>query len=211
MENNTLKELAKKYNLNKNDFWLHKPSGKYIILHDAVEKIASIEQIEIVDFKVLNSEKHFNEEGKETYDFARFLITMKMGDKKVTTIGEADSKNCVSGYKGMIAEKRGIDRCVLKLINAYQNGIYSDSESDDFKKPKSDFDERQATGSQQDYVYKLLNHTAFTVGKGAKFKEDVKDSIIDVFDSAADTSELINDLKTLKDQFIENQKKHIVK
>ena len=201
MKNNTLKELAKKYNLNKNDFWQHKQSGKYIILHDAVEKIASMEQIEIVDFKVLNSEQ----------GFARFLITMAKGNKKVTTIGEADSKNCVSGYKGMIAEKRGIDRCVLKLINAYQYGIYSDSESDDFKKPKSDFDERQATGSQQDYVYKLLNHTAFTVGKGAKFKEDVKDSIIDIFDSAADTSELINDLKKLKEQFIENQKKHIVK
>jgi len=201
MENNTLKELAKKYNLNKNDFWQHKQSGKYIILHDAVEKIASMEQIEIVDFKVLNSEQ----------GFARFLITMSKGNKKVTTIGEADSKNCVSGYKGMMAEKRGIDRCVLKLINAYEYGIYSDVESDDFKKPKSDFDERQATGSQQDYVYKLLNHTAFTVGKGAKFKEDVKDSIIDIFDSAADTSELINDLKKLKEQFIENQKKHIVK
>ena len=201
MENNTLKELAKKYNLNKNDFWQHKQSGKYIILHDAVEKIASMEQIEIVDFKVLNSEQ----------GFARFLITMSKGNKKVTTIGEADSKNCVSGYKGMMAEKRGIDRCVLKLINAYEYGIYSDVESDDFKKPKSNFDERQATGSQQDYVYKLLNHTAFTVGKGAKFKEDVKDSIIDIFDSAADTSELINDLKKLKEQFIENQKKHIVK
>mgnify|MGYP003145287743 FL=1 len=201
MENNTLKELAKKYNLNKNDFWQHKQSGKYIILHDAVEKIASMEQIEIVDFKVLNSEQ----------GFARFLITMSKGNKKVTTIGEADSKNCVSGYKGMMAEKRGIDRCVLKLINAYEYGIYSDVESDDFKKPKSNFDERQATGSQQDYVYKLLDHTAFTVGKGAKFKEDVKDSIIDIFDSAADTSELINDLKKLKEQFIENQKKHIVK
>tara|TARA_X000001388_G_C2228267_1_gene122016 strand:+ start:1156 stop:1761 length:606 start_codon:yes stop_codon:yes gene_type:complete len=201
MENNTLKELAKKYNLNKNDFWQHKQSGKYIILHDAVEKIASMEQIEIVDFKVLNSEQ----------GFARFLITMAKGNKKVTTIGEADSKNCVSSYKGMMAEKRGIDRCVLKLINAYEYGIYSDVESDDFKKPKSNFDERQATGSQQDYVYKLLDHTAFTVGKGAKFKEDVKDSIIDIFDSAADTSELINDLKTLKEQFIENQKKHIVK
>tara|TARA_Y100001937_G_scaffold56633_2_gene77816 strand:- start:686 stop:1291 length:606 start_codon:yes stop_codon:yes gene_type:complete len=201
MENNTLKELAKKYNLNKNDFWQHKQSGKYIILHDAVEKIASMEQIEIVDFKVLNSEQ----------GFARFLITMSKGNKKVTTIGEADSKNCVSGYKGMMAEKRGIDRCVLKLINAYEYGIYSDVESDDFKKPKSNFDERQATGSQQDYVYKLLDHTAFTVGKGAKFKDDVKDSIIDIFDSAADTSELINDLKKLKEQFIENQKKHIVK
>ena len=108
-------------------------------------------------------------------------------------------------------EKRGVDRCVLKLINAYEYGIYSDSESDDFKKPKSNYEERQATGSQQDYVYKLLNHTAFTVGKGAEFKADIQDSIVDVFDSAVDTSELISDLKVLKEQFIENQKKHIVK
>ena len=201
MENNTLKELAKKYKLNKNDFWLHKQSGNYIITHSAVEKIQAIEGIEIVDFKVLNSEQ----------GFARFLITMAKDNKKVTTIGEADSKNCVSGYKGMMAEKRGVDRCVLKLINAYEYGIYSDSESDDFKKPKSNYEERQATGSQQDYVYKLLNHTAFTVGKGAEFKADIQDSIVDVFDSAVDTSELISDLKALKEQFIENQKKHIVK
>ena len=112
MENNRLKEMAKKYNLNKNDFWLHKQSGNYIITHNAVEKIQFIEGIEIVDFKVLNSEQ----------GFARFLITMAKGDRKVTTVGEADTKNCVSGYKGMMAEKRGIDRCVLKLINAYEYG-----------------------------------------------------------------------------------------
>ena len=204
MENNRLKEMAKKYNLNKNDFWLHKQSGNYIITHNAVEKIASIEQIEIVDFKVLNSEK----------DFARFLITMSMGSqfddgtfiKKVTTIGEADAKNCVSGYKGMIAEKRGIDRCVLKLINAYEFGIYSDVESDDFKRTKSNNEEREATGSQQDYVYKLLKHTAFTVGKGSEFKSEIENSIIDIFGSSLKTSELISDLKKIKDEFITNQK-----
>ena len=200
MENNTLKELAKKYKLNKNDFWLHKQSGNYIVTHDAVEKIASIEKIEIVDFKVLNSEQ----------GFARFLITMTKGNKKVTTIGEADSKNCVSGYKGMIAEKRGIDRCVLKLINAYEYGIYSDSESDDFKKPKSNYEESQATGPQQNMVHSLLNHTAFTVGQGAKFKADIKDSIMDVFESKTDTSELISELKGLKEQYINAQKKNKV-
>ena len=125
MENNRLKEMAKKYNLNKNDFWLHKQSGNYIITHNAVEKIASIEDLQIMHFKVLNSER----------DFARFLITMvDKTDRKVTTIGEADAKNCVSGYKGMMAEKRGIDRCVLKLINAYEYGIYSEVEAEDFKK-----------------------------------------------------------------------------
>ena len=196
MENNRLKEMAKKYNLNKNDFWLHKQSGNYIITHNAVEKIQFIEGIEIVDFKVLNSEQ----------GFARFLITMAKGDRKVTTIGEADSKNCVSGYKGMMAEKRGIDRCVLKLINAYEYGIYSDVESDDFKRTKSNNEDREATGSQQDYVYKLLKHTAFTVGKGSEFKSEIENSIIDIFGSSLKTSELISDLKKIKDEFITNQK-----
>ena len=61
METNKIKELAKKYNLNKNDFWLHKQSGNYIITHKAVEKIQAIESIEMIDFKNLNSENHFNE------------------------------------------------------------------------------------------------------------------------------------------------------
>ena len=131
---------------------------------------------------------------------------MKMGNKKVTTVGEADSKNCMSGYKGMMAEKRGIDRCVLKLINAYEYGIYSDVESDDFKKPKNNI----ATGKQQSMVHSLLNHTAFTVGQGAKYKDDIKDSIMEIFESKSDTSELITDLKELREQFKNAQKQNKV-
>jgi hypothetical protein len=33
-----------------------------------------------------------------------------------------------------MAEKRLKDRLILKLINAYEYGIYSDSEADNFKK-----------------------------------------------------------------------------
>ena len=88
MINNKIKSIAKKYELSKDDFWLHKQSGNWIITHNAVEKIQYIEGIEMVEFKVLNSER----------DFARFLITMKMGDKKVTTIGEADKINTISKY-----------------------------------------------------------------------------------------------------------------
>ena len=33
-----------------------------------------------------------------------------------------------------MAEKRLKDRLVLKIINAYEYGIYSDVEADDFKK-----------------------------------------------------------------------------
>ena len=120
-----IKELAKKYNLGKNDFWELKRGQKsmWIITHDAIEKIAIIEKIELTKFEVLNTE----------VDFARFLITMQNGDKTIVSVGEASTKNCTSNYYGCMAEKRGIDRCVLKLINAYEYGIYSDVEADAFK------------------------------------------------------------------------------
>ena len=121
-----IKDLAKKYNLDpKNDFWKHKQSGKWIITHDACEKIASMEGIVLKGWETLNSER----------DFCRFLITMGKDDKEIASIGEASKENCQSKYYGNMAEKRGIDRCILKLINAYEYGIYSDSEADSFKKP----------------------------------------------------------------------------
>lgn len=126
-----IKDLAKKYNLDpKSDFWKHKQSGKWIITHDACEKIASMEGIMLAKWETLNSER----------DFCRFLITMAMpmkdsSEKLIASIGEASKENCQSKYYGSMAEKRGVDRCILKLINAYEYGIYSDSEADAFKKP----------------------------------------------------------------------------
>jgi len=124
-----IKELAKKYNLGKDDFWELKRGQRsmWIITHDAIEKIAIIENIELTKFEVLNSE----------VDFARFLITMQKGDRTIISVGEASTKNCTSNYYGCMAEKRGIDRCVLKLINAYEYGIYSDVEADAFKQAKN--------------------------------------------------------------------------
>ena len=124
-----IKELAKKYNLGKDDFWELKRGQKsmWIITHDAIEKIAIIENIQLINFEILNTE----------IDFARFLITMKKGDKSIISVGEASAKNCTNNYYGAMAEKRGIDRCVLKLINAYEYGIYSDVEADAFKQAKN--------------------------------------------------------------------------
>ena len=126
-----IKDIQKKYELSKEpnvDFWHHQQSGQWILTHNAVEKIAVQEGIKLVDIKVLNSE----------VDLVRFLVTMsKGGDDSVVmrSIGEADRKNCHSQYLGCMAEKRGIDRCVLKLLNFYQHGISSEVEADDFAKP----------------------------------------------------------------------------
>ena len=53
--------------------------------------------------------------------------------------------NCESQYIGAMAEKRGKDRCILKLTNAYEFGIYSETESDDFRKGSQDIVDKLQT------------------------------------------------------------------
>ena len=128
-------DLGKKYKLvgkdkdgNPVDLW--KCHNNWILTHDAVTKIAHIENI-----KLSKIESIYQSETS-----CRFLITMVKEDKEgnvidsVTTVGEADVKNCKMSYIASMSEKRGIDRAVLKLIKAYEYGIYSEVEAEDFKK-----------------------------------------------------------------------------
>ena len=178
-----IKELAKKYGLIEGDFWNHKQSGQWILTHDAVEKIATIEGIMLVNIETLNSEK----------DLVRFLITMAKGDVTITSVGEADDKNCFSGYKGCMAEKRGVDRCVLKLINAYEYGISSEVEAEDFKKPAY----YQKTDNQIEKFADMLEHPYFD-GKKKETKEYWKGA-----DSLTKTELILSQMK----QRIENHEK----
>jgi len=151
-----IKALAIKYKLGKDDFWEMKrgSTSQWIITHDACEKIAVMENIEVLDIKVLNSDS----------ELVRFLITAQKGSKtisrKVITVGEADRNNCKSQYLGAMAEKRGVDRAILKLINAYEYGIYSDVEADSFKKPETkqvDETYEKATDAQKKEIKRLLD------------------------------------------------------
>ena len=155
----TIQELSEKYDLVKDDYWFHKPSGQWIIKHDAVEKIANKEGIKLVNIETLNSET----------DLVRFIITMGMPNGgQIKSVGEADKSNCFSQYLGCMAEKRGIDRCVLKGINAYQYGISSEVEAEDFKKPDSPNvkhsieDEAESTGITQAHVESVSQNTSET-------------------------------------------------
>ena len=142
-----IKELAEKYKLNKDeDFWLHPQSQKWILKHDAIERIAVKEGVEQGAIQPLNS----------TETLVRFLVTMKLGERVVTSVGEADTKNCRMGYLGCMAEKRGIDRCVLKLIEAYEYGVYSEVEADDFAKTK---EVKKASDKQKKLIATLINET----------------------------------------------------
>tara|TARA_R110002012_G_scaffold55981_4_gene143025 strand:- start:5107 stop:5514 length:408 start_codon:yes stop_codon:yes gene_type:complete len=128
-------ELGKKYKLvsqdkegNAVDLW--KCHNNWILTHNAVTKIAHMERI-----KLSRIESIYQSETS-----CRFLITMVKEDSNgvvidsITSVGEADTKNVKMSYKASMAEKRGIDRCVLKLIKAYEYGIYSEVEAEDFKK-----------------------------------------------------------------------------
>ena len=142
-----IKELAKKYGLVEGDFWNHKQSGQWILTHDAVEKVATKEGIRLVNIETLNSET----------ELVRFLVAMSKGDVIITEVGEADDKNCFSSYKGCMAHKRGVDRCVLKLINAYEYGISSEVEAEDFKRPAH----YQKTDNQVGKFSDMLEHPYF--------------------------------------------------
>lgn len=141
-----IKQIQEDYNLTKEDFWQHPQSGKYVLYHNAVEKIAAQENIELVNYDTLNSQ----------LDLVRFVMTMKMGDKTITDIGEADPKNCKMGYFGCMAFKRGFDRCVLKLIKAYQYDIVSEEEADDWK-----FQYQSPTDDMKTKYQELLEHKVF--------------------------------------------------
>ena len=123
-----IKDLAKKYNLDKSDFWEMKFGGKsnWIITHDAVEKIADIEKVEF----------HLPQVFRDNNSNVAFLGEASKGDKRVWSTGESSSYNNKNPYNFAMAEKRLKDRLVLKIINAYEYGIYSDVEADDFKKTK---------------------------------------------------------------------------
>ena len=121
-----IKEIAQKYDLSKDDFWELKRGTRsmWIITHDACEKIAAKENIQ---FGAPTIYRDSNQD-------VAIVGDAKRGNKIIWSTGEASPKNCKAPYMFAMAEKRLKDRLILKLINAYEYGIYSDSEADNFKK-----------------------------------------------------------------------------
>jgi hypothetical protein len=120
----TIKELASKYNLNKNDVW--QCQNAWVIKHDAIERIAVTEGVIFDTPQVVEFNGSLGLIGRATKD----------GKNYIWSTGEASNEN-VKGkgrYYFAMAEKRLKDRLTLKLINAYQYGIYSEDEADDFER-----------------------------------------------------------------------------
>ena len=130
--------LAKKYNLNEeNDFWTI--GDNWIITHDAVTKIADIENVEFDEPKVeiIHDTEAFY--GVAMWGKGRIVRIDEDGNdftKEVWTTADATRDNVrgKGGYFFNMCEKRWQDRLVLKLLSLYEYGLYSDVEADDFRK-----------------------------------------------------------------------------
>ena len=128
-----LKELAKRYGLGQDDFWqLPQNNRVHILTHDACEKIASIEGVRYEKPEWLSK----GEGGVWAVQASGY----KSDDPEniLWTTGEASKQNCTAKYLVNMAEKRAKDRLVLKLIKAYEYGIKSEEEADEFKKPDTE-------------------------------------------------------------------------
>ena len=126
MNTDKIKEAYEKYGLTRDDVFKHQ---HYIIItRSGIEKIQAIEQIKI-DYEVIKCEKDFC-----------VIKAIAIKDKEIVqTFGSAlkggfKDGNTMSWYVTEMAEKRAMSRAVLKMTGLYELGIFSEDESEEFKR-----------------------------------------------------------------------------
>tara|TARA_R100001443_G_scaffold113463_1_gene128204 strand:- start:3594 stop:4010 length:417 start_codon:yes stop_codon:yes gene_type:complete len=138
MNTNKLKEIYKKYNLEKDDIFVLKFGGKDkpIITRAGIEKIQA--QLDIsVNFKI----EKISEDHKSCIILAQGAIMKEVEGPQGSTrqplamaqsFGEVSPANNKSNFPICMAEKRGLARVVLKMANLA--GFYSEDEAEEFNK-----------------------------------------------------------------------------
>jgi len=131
-----INELKKEYDLDDSDFWsLPQNKRVRILRHDTCERIASMEGVRYEKPEWLSR----GEAGVWAVQASGYIPNESDDPENILwTTGEASKDNCTAKYLVNMAEKRAKDRLVLKLIKAYEYGIKSEEEADDFKEPEDD-------------------------------------------------------------------------
>lgn len=113
------------YGLQVGDFWeLPQKKGTWIAKHAALEAAAVKAKIEFELPQIL--------EANGTEKSVAICVTGAMDGRREWSIGEASPANNKNAYPYAMAEKRGKDRVILKLIGLH--GLaYSEDEAEDFK------------------------------------------------------------------------------
>lgn len=131
---------SKKYGVTEADFWILMNTTKsekmaytgLIISHNGCLKIND------------NLDKKFNPEcvslDKDGYN-GSLVYTYCNAEQGIFEVGEVSKGNCKNDYPYAMAFKRLFDRVVLKLSKLAYNGIYSDSESEEFSQQLDTNDE----------------------------------------------------------------------
>lgn len=115
--------VLKQYGFGKDAVW--NCHGTWIVYHRVLEQIAAKAGITFDQPHVL--------EANGAAKVAALCVTGTLGDKTEWSIGEAAPGNNKNAYPFAMAEKRGKDRVILKLIGLH--GLaYSEEEADDFSR-----------------------------------------------------------------------------
>ena len=165
---NQIIKVADKYNLNlpndrkdmTGDVWCI--GNNFILKHDALTKIAKNEGV--VFHK---PEVHIIYNDKQFFGVAMYGEA-ELDGYKIWTTPDSTTQNTMAKYYFNMAEKRLRDRQVLKLLDLYEYGLYSDVEADDFKKQAS------TTTKATDY---MKNNIRQIIGAKGEYKKDKAESI----------------------------------
>jgi|TARA_B110000908_G_C10207227_1_gene428345 hypothetical protein len=127
MNKEKLTELYKEYKLEKEDVFKHQ--HYLIITRSGIEKLMAQSNMTI-NYEVVKCEPNFavikalgNKEGKRVETFGSALKGVNYKDGSTN-----------SWYVMELAEKRSQSRCVLKMLNLYEYGVFGEDESESFKK-----------------------------------------------------------------------------
>lgn len=129
-------EFMQKHKVGSDEVW-PVPGGKaYAVKHAALERLAFQYNItfDLPEIVEANSEN----------GIATMIVKGRMGEFEQWSVGEASPKNCKNSYTWSMAEKRGKDRVILKLLNIHgilyssEEGEWEDLSADTTAKQKGD-------------------------------------------------------------------------
>jgi hypothetical protein len=175
--------IRAKYELDRSAFWeLPQKKGTWLVKHSALELVAAKAGIVFEPPMII--------EANSAEGIAAVCVTGHMGDRAVWSIGEASPKSSKNAYPYAMAEKRAIDRVVLKLIGIH-GIVYSEDEMSDAEpaprvlvKEQREIDidlraEIQACATEEELV--TLWRSELFQAELKKLKQDWQDSIVDLF------------------------------
>lgn len=152
-------EIIEKYeNIGEGDFWILMNETKskkmaytgLIISHNACLKLNDAQ----------DEQNKFDPDcvtvDKEGYG-GSLVFTYSNYEQGIYEVGEVSKENCKNSYPYAMAFKRCFDRVVLKLTKLAYDGVYSDSEAEEFKEPQDADSTKAQMIEREKWRNKVLN------------------------------------------------------